>query len=422
MNNNPHYQRAILLLQQNRLADAENELRQMLMQDPQNAAGHATLAVVLLEQLKLNDATHVAERAIVLDPEDSAGHYALALVLHKRNRYQEAQPVIEEAIRIDPFDARYFAVLGHIKLAQRNWSAALDAANRGLEIEPNHDDCVNLRGIAMVHLGDRAGASETIRGALERDPENAVTHANQGWALMHRNQPKQAMEHFRESLRIDPSSNWAKAGIVEAMKARNPLYRLLVIYFLFMARQGTRVQWAVIIGGYVGYRLLGSFQNNYPEFSIFVLPIMAAYIIFALSTWLAPTLMNLMLRFDRFGKYALSKEQIWTSNLVAILLVSAIAMFLGSLTMADDWLLTAALFTGVLALPASALFSCSAGWPRWAGAGVLLVLVFIGGLEVLQEWNDVRPGYVSPAFQYYIWGIIISQFVMQGLAAATVKE
>ena len=415
-------QRALILIEQNRWPEAEQELRAALSNDPQSARGHALLALVVLQQLKLNDATELAQRAIVLDPDEAFAHYALAAVLEKRNRYAHALVPANEAIRLDPYDPKHFALLAQIKISQQNWPAALEAADRGLEIDPANDACVNLRGIALVHLGRREEASATIDGALQRDPENAVTHSNQGWALLHRNQPKQAMIHFREALRLDPTSDWAKAGIVEAMKARNPLYRLLLAYFLFMARKSQQAQWAIILGGYIGYRMLLSFQRNNPDWSAYTMPIIAIYVIFALSTWLAPALANLLLRIDRFGRHALSFEQTWTSNLVGGLLLSGFISLIAFFVTGQQPLLTAALFLGLLAIPASLVFQCENGWPRYTAAAITVGLALVAAGEVLLELTVLGDDRVSNLFMVFTWGIFLSQFVMQPLAQAKVRR
>ena len=91
--------------------------------------------------------------------------------------------------------------------------------------------------MALVQLGRKDEAQQTLGSALANDPENALTHANQGWALLHRGDHAKALEHFREALRIDPELDWARAGIVEALKARHLIYRVMLRFFLWMGRQ-----------------------------------------------------------------------------------------------------------------------------------------------------------------------------------------
>ncbi|MDB5311521.1 MAG: tetratricopeptide repeat protein [Gemmataceae bacterium] len=46
-----------------------------------------------------------------------------------------------------------------------------------------------------------------------------------GWALLHARQPAEALTHFREALRLDPTNEWARDGLIEALKARYWVYR-----------------------------------------------------------------------------------------------------------------------------------------------------------------------------------------------------
>ncbi len=421
MNQNPAYQRAMLLLEQHRYPDAERELRAALLQSPQEAHLHAMLSLVLLEQLKLNDAAAEAQQAITLDPDDPLPHYALAAVLLGRNRFADATGPINEAIRLDAFDPKHYALLARIKLAQRNWQAALDAANRGLEIDPNHDACVNLRGIALVQLGQRDEAARTIQGALERDPENAVTHANQGWALLHRNQPRPAMEHFREALRIDPTSDWARAGIVEAMKARNPFYRVMLAYFLFMARLSSGAQWAIIIGGYVAYRGMLSMKRSNPELAPYLLPFIIAYFVFAISTWLAPSLFNLLLRLDRFGRHALSNEQRIGANIVGLILLAAALVAVAGLFVNTDYLYLAGMI-GIASLPGSLIMLAAAGWPRLTIIGLTAGLLTCAGLVAMGDMGLLSGDVAGPLLSAWIVLLLVSVFGGQAIAAAQPKK
>ncbi len=65
---------------------------------------------------------------------------------------------------------------------------------------------------------------------------------------MHQGDHKQALEHFREALRLKPDMEWARNGMVEALKARYFLYRLMLRYYLWMSRFTRRGQWGMIIG------------------------------------------------------------------------------------------------------------------------------------------------------------------------------
>ncbi len=376
---NPNLERALLLFQQSRHEMAEAELRQALASEPDDAYAHALLALCLSEREKFDDATAEARQAIHLAPDFPFAHYAHAHVLYDRNRYPEALAAIQEAIRLDSTDADYFSLLASIHFHERRWSGALQAAEQGLQFDPEHIGCTNLRAMAMVKLGRKAEAGATIDAALAKNPDNAITHANQGWTLLEKGEPKKALEHFRESLRLDPTNEWARHGIVEALKARNLLYAAMLKYFLWMSKLSRQAQWAIILVGYFGNNALGSLARSNPALAPWVFPLRALYLVFAVLTWTAYPMFNLMLRLNRFGRLALTPEQNVEANWVGAAFFLALGSLGGCLIMGFEspWVMSLAVF-GLLLLPLSGLFRCADGWPRKTMIAVATVLVLLG--------------------------------------------
>lgn len=374
----PSLQRAMILYQQSRFDLAERELRQALADDPNDPTAHALLALCLSGRDEQTEATREAQEAIRLGPDRELGHYALATALFHRHRWEEAESAIAEAIRLDPTDADHYALLGAIRMNRRQWREALAAAEQGLAFDPEHVECNNVRALALVRLGRRDEAGATIAAALRRDPEDAFSHANQGWALLHEGQPVKAMEHFREALRIEPQMEWARAGIVEAMKAKNPIYRVMLGYFLAMSRLSTKAQWAVMLAIVLGPSVLRSIGRSFPDLA----PItgLAALVIlaFVVMTWISVPLFNLLLRMNRFGRLALSEEQIRGSNWLGAYLLSGIVCLVAGLLMRDPRVFEAAIAFGFLLLPVGGMYLCPAGWPRDAMKAVSLALTAIG--------------------------------------------
>lgn len=385
---NPHLERGLLLFQQSRHELAENELRQALAADPHDAWAHALLGLCLAEREKFDEAATEARQAIHLAPDLPFAHYAHARVLYDRNRHAEALTAIREAIRLDATDADYFALLASIHFDDKRWPDALQAAEQGLQLDPEHVGCTNLRAMAMVKLGRKAEAGATIDAALAKNPDNAVTHANQGWTLLERGDPKKALEHFREALRLDPTNDWARHGIVEALKARNIIYAVMLKYFLWMSKLSSQTQWAIILGGYFGNRLLGGMARSNPELAPWVLPLRVLYLTFVVLTWTAYPMFNLMLRLNRFGRLALTPEQTVESNWVGASFFLALISLGGCVAFGFDspWVVSLAVF-GLMLMPLSGLFRCSAGWPRKTMIAAVAVLALIGLGAIGLIWN-----------------------------------
>lgn len=428
---NPHYQRGSLLYQQGRLELAADELRLALAESADDAHAHALLAQCLSGLGRHAEAEAEAGTAIRLGPDSAYSHYAMALVLSHRNDPLRALAAIREAVRLAPKDPDYLAMQAAFLLELHRPEEALRLAEEALAEDPAHVAGNNLRAMALVRLGRRAEAGATLDASLSREPDNAWTHANRGWGFLHEGNPKQALPHFQEALRLDPDSEWAKAGIVEAIKARNPVYALVLRYILWMGRKSQGAQWAWVVGAYVGYRVLTTLARSTPALRGWVLPLVVAYAAFAWFSWSAVPLSNLMLRLNRFGRLALSPEQLAESNWAG-LLVGAAVLFLGMGAVGKvhfTWLVAAGV-SAFLMMPVKAVYNCDAGWPRriMSAYAVLMALLGIAGVGALflvgidRGRAEAWAGGGMTILGAYLMGLFLCGWVANGLAMVRVKR
>jgi len=415
-----HLDRAVLLYQQSRYELAEKEVRQAMMDAPNDSHTHALLGLCLMRQDKLPEAQAETEQAIVLAPEESHPHYCRAVVLMHRKRFAEAEQSAREAVRLDPASADNYAQLGASLFQQKKWQAALEACLEGLQYDAEHADCSNLRSMTLTKLGRQEESLATVDQALARDPDDEMAHANKGWALLHDGKPRPALEHFREALRLDPNYEYAQLGIVEALKARNPIYRWMLAYFLWMARLGDRAKWGVILGGYFGFRVLRNVARNSPEWAPWIMPILVLYMIFVLLTWFSVPLFNLLLRINKFGRHALDRDQRTSSNWFGLcLLLSLSGIAIGLFTPYEDAFLLAFYGAG-MAMPLTTIYSCEAGWPRKAMTILAVAMALVGTIGGVGMVVDLELG--EPFFLAFILGFIATPWLANYLAGVTVQR
>jgi Tfp pilus assembly protein PilF len=345
--------KALLLLQRSRYDLAEQELRRVLAEDPEDAQAHALLAYSLAEQDKLQEAEDSARQAVQLAPDDPYCHYYMGVVKVQRDDLAGARRAVEEAIRLDPENSDYQGLRALIYLGAQRWQEALDAANEGLRHDPTHQNCLNHRAMALVKLNRSEEAQQTIGRALQENPENGQTHANLGWAYLHKGQHQKALEHFSEALRLDPNFDYARQGLVEALKARYLLYRWLLQFFLWMSTLPPRVRGGLIIGAYFLNKVLQAIARQNPEVAPFVVPIVGFYVIFVILTWIVEPMFNLLLQCNKYGRYALSKQQRWSSSIFGVLLLGGILAGIGGAVTLYIPLFLLALHLGLLLIPAT---------------------------------------------------------------------
>jgi tetratricopeptide (TPR) repeat protein len=310
--------RVQLLMQQNRLPQAAEELRRQLRLDPHEPVAHALLAICLLDdEQRLREAQEEAELAIHLAPEYDFAFYTLALAQHRQHRPKEALAAINQALALDPADASYYHLLGQLRLESGQWQAALQAAHTGLGFDSEHAGLHGLEARALARQGRREEASQAARAALGRGAESSDIQAQAGWVALETNRPKEALENFREALRLDATSDYARAGLVEALKARYWVYRTFMRFMYWVSSLSAGLRRGLLIGAYVVAR--------------FVPVLLPFYLVFAYMSWFKDALFNSLLRVNRYGRYALSTQQTQHSNHFLALLGVAFVAGLGAL-------------------------------------------------------------------------------------------
>jgi len=316
-----HLQRAELLLDQSRPAEAEREVSLALAREPENAHAHALLARSRLAQDRARDAVESARKAIGFAPDVAYYHMVHGYALLHSDREKEALTSANTALGLDPEDAGIFVLRSSVHLARRDWTAALADAEAALGLEAENVQALNLRSIALTQLGRQDEAHQSGNFALHRAPENGMAHATKGWACLHQGDPAGAQDHFREALRLQPDLEYARQGMLEALKARNPVYRGMLAYFLWMGRQSSKIQWAFVIFTLFGLRFIRGAAEGNPGLGVVLWPVVFLCYGFIYLSWTAGPMFNLLLRFNRFGRLVLSRDERFGSTIFGLSLL-----------------------------------------------------------------------------------------------------
>lgn len=373
-----------------RFEDAVDQLSDHLEDEPDDAGAFALRAVCLAELNRWDEAIRSAFDAVRLEPELAYAHWALGAVLADRGDFRAAAAPAREAIRLDPDDAEHHMLLARIDAAQGHWASGLAGTDAALRLESDHRGALRLRGLILQHRGDSEAADSAFLNALIQDPGDAFAYAGRGWSMLHgEGDVRGAMAHFQEALRIEPDSEWAREGMVTAMKARNPVYRALLRYFRWMSSLSPGARMAIIFGGLIGYNVLRNVGRANPPLAPFIWPVLAAYIGFIVLTWTADVLFDSLLRLTAEGRAALTPDRVRASNWVLADLAVA-----GSLAIASFFvepppdLLGGALVFGLLVLPLSGTFQCHPGWPRRTMTALCSVAALLGVATVLLPTDE----------------------------------
>lgn len=403
--------RAALLLEHNRPAEAEKELRAHLSQAPQDLRALLLLSHSLTAQNKDKEAVEVAKQAVATAPDLDTAHYHLAKAYLGKGELTSARNSVEQAIALDPSDANNYGLLALILHHANEHEGALRAAEQGLALDPEHLGCMNVRSAELTHLKrhDEAGAS--IDKALELDPENPYTHSNTGWTALHRGDHVKAMEHFREALRREPGLETARRGMVEALKARYWIYRQWLKYVFWVSNLKDGTQRFFIIGAWVLSRVLRVLAEKVPVLEMFVWPLLIVYALFAMSTWVIEPLTNLLLRFNRFGRYVLSREEKVTSTLTGLALLIAIVSGAALVILDDERFIAPGIYGLLMMIPLASMLR----GPRERKRNLRVIAACV--LAVVGAFGAVLALYTGEPFNVPLLVFLVGAVLYQWIVA-----
>ena len=348
-----------ILIQQKKFAEAERILKDLLAEDSNDIQYLTLLSEVNLQQDKYEVAGTIIDNAIGLSPDSPHLYYIKSRIAIHQNKYDEAEENIKRSIELDPYDADYFALLAHFKLSRKQFEEALEIANQALEIDAENILALNTRSTSLLKLDRKEESFDTIEGALREDPNNAYTHANYGWGLLEKGDHKKALVHFKEALKSNPNFEFAQSGMLEALKANSPVYRLFLKYSFWMSNLTSKYKWGVIIGFYVGFRVLKGIATLNETLRPYLTPLIIALALIAFSTWVIKPISNLFLRFNPYGQLLLKKNEKMSSNFVAASFATFLVGSLLYFIFSDEKFLTIAVFGFTMMLPFSLMFSPS---------------------------------------------------------------
>jgi tetratricopeptide (TPR) repeat protein len=150
-----YFLRGALQERQKHIDAAEQQFRQALALDPDNALTLNYLGYMLADHdQKLNEALQLVERAVKLDPENGAYLDSLGWVHYKLGQYELAEEALEKAITLIPRDptvhdhlGEVYASIGHLQQAVAQWESSLAnyASSAPADAEPSDVSKVRKR-------------------------------------------------------------------------------------------------------------------------------------------------------------------------------------------------------------------------------------------------------------------------------------
>ncbi len=248
-------QKGSVLLDQGRYKDAIKIFKDGLSQNPESPLLLYLLAFAqyhIGEQKK--QALETINQALAFENQNPDYYELKALILADLKRIKEAREAVEHALSIDSASVHAHTISGYIYGREEKWAEAEACAREALSIDADDQFAANILANALRMQNKLDEGTHLASDMLAKDPDNSMSHSSAGWVYLHKKDYDKASMHFKEALRLDPNFEPARAGMLEAFKAKSWIYRLYLDYCIFMTRQSKSTRIFIILGIYFLFR------------------------------------------------------------------------------------------------------------------------------------------------------------------------
>jgi arylsulfatase A-like enzyme/predicted Zn-dependent protease len=195
---------ALVLIEENRLDEAEAEMEAAVRFHPNDVLVLATLAGLHNKKKEYDQAIVLARRALEINESSLRALNALGSALQSTGDLEGAAAAFDNALQRSPIFVPCIINRGQVYLAQRREEEAAQLFERALDVNPSQPVALFNLGTYKVSRGKNDEALGLYRRAVAADPDYALAHRQLGMLLLLSDDPAEALPHLERSLELEP--------------------------------------------------------------------------------------------------------------------------------------------------------------------------------------------------------------------------
>ena len=214
------------LVDQGKLAESEDLVRDYLKGSSDSADGHFLLGYILFREKKAREslAEYTAGAKFRRPSADELKIVASDYVLF--DDFVDADKWFTEVVAESPNDANAHYLLGRTKFNENDYRGAIASFERALALHPKYVEAENNIGLAWRELNEPDKAKVAFEAAIEwqgATPTDAQPFLNLGKLLVDRHQPAEAFSYLERAAELAPNNPTIHEEMSHAYSAQQDL-------------------------------------------------------------------------------------------------------------------------------------------------------------------------------------------------------
>ena len=194
---------------------------------PKEAEPHFAAAMLLEQENKFADAEQEYKRALELDPGSRDAVMGLANVYMRGRRFPEAEDYLRKLLARNMDSGPVEIQLGRVLAAEGKNEDAIAAMRAGIKLAPGDEAAQRDLAELYTTAGKNDLAEAEYRGLMALHPNDAELHRRLGQALLREKKSKDAQQEFLTAVKLKPDLGEAYGDLAFAA-GENENYALAI--------------------------------------------------------------------------------------------------------------------------------------------------------------------------------------------------
>ena len=214
---------------QNRLGEAEQQLKHAIDVDRKDPAPRAALVRLMMAEGKKEEIENFLKQTKNDLADDSEGYRMLGDFYYAGGELDKATAEYGSLYSAHPRDMQVKKNYVQLLILKDRVDEAAKLNGEILKANPRDVEALVYLGQIQLRRGDANGAADSLQDALKNDPDNAVAHYQLGVAFGQQHNEARAESEWREAIRLQPTLTDAQRALASIELRRGDLDALMQI-------------------------------------------------------------------------------------------------------------------------------------------------------------------------------------------------
>lgn len=225
-----HYLGAQMLINENKLPEALEELRKAVKADPNAIAAYLDMSRAALAMGKYREAIEAAQEGLVINPNFAPLSALLGSIYHSSKNYSQAERYFRKTLELDPTRTETRLNLGVNYIEMKRYDDAERELLRALKDEPQSQAITFYLARVYVDLKQYVKAEEFLTTLIREHPGFTKAYETLGWVYLAQEKYDLAIDTYKKYLEADPGSETVRQRLANAFLMKKDYSQALEVY------------------------------------------------------------------------------------------------------------------------------------------------------------------------------------------------